>query len=193
LLSVVLFYLMKNTLEFSRVVSNSEWTSLSASPICKPNESIVLDCKLLSSSNKSPSQQIEKMNFTMSAHLTQPKDTNDTTAVHSVSETPTPQKTAKSIVLFQSKGEFEGNLEEITIQIASKQKNLVPILKKNISKATTCEEIIMRVDKQGVAIDSIGKKHTITFHTKIHTVVLVENWKDHNKMPTTTTCTCNLF
>lgn len=184
---------MKNTLEVSRSNSHTDFSPISVSPLCRQNESLVLESKLLSPNNKLPTQQIEKMNFTLSVQLTTHKDVNDTTAVHSVSETPTPQKTLKSVVLFQSKGEFEGNLEEITIQIASKPKRLAPILKKKGSQLSSCEEIQFRLDKAGVPIESSSKKHTITFHNKIHTVVLVENWKHHNKMPVTTTCHCNTF
>ena len=79
-----------------------------------------------------------------------------------------------------------------TTKVSMCSKKLSTLLKKSSPEQTVQAEFSKRRDKNGVSIIRGGKAHSISFQTKIHTVVLVECWKEYNK-PDVPFCTCSIF
>lgn len=181
------------------ISSTATTPSLSNSPILKVQTpaSTELDQKLIQ--HKLAGFSMDSTRFASSALLLSPKDSVDLTVASTLRETSRSVSTAvkfscTSIKLDPQQGD-QVNVAEIFTEpnMVRKEKKFSSILKKSSLYKASSEEMTDRSDSKGIPILRGGKKHSLAFQAKIHSVALVDNWKEYNKEDKHAFCHCRQF
>ena len=173
--------------------------SLGNSPILKVQApaGTELDQKVLQ--NKLAGYTIDSSRFASSTPLLSPKDSVDLTIASGLRESSESVRSAVkipfSLIKIDPQHGDQENVAEIFTEpnVVRREKKSSSILKTSLIDQKNSQDIIDRSDSKGTPILRGSKKHSVAFQAKIHTVALIENWKEYNKEDKHAFCHCRQF